>query len=189
MTPDTSAWSPIGRSGNADIYEIESGALAVVPFDGASDTAVTAAENIQIQLAHLRARGNRAGTVVFMDPVASQTAEGTIYVTQRGREDDDLAPYLYQSTDFGKTFTPIVGNMPFSPINVIREDPARPELLYAGTDLGVYISKDAGAHWDVLGGNLPTVPVTDLQIHERDRVIVIATFGRGVWAMDAAAIK
>ena len=72
MKPDTSAWSPIGRSGNADFYEIESGVLAVVPFDGTADTAETAAESVRIQLEHLRASGNRAGTVVFMDAVASQ---------------------------------------------------------------------------------------------------------------------
>jgi hypothetical protein len=74
MTPDTSAWTPIGRSGNADFFEVEPGVLAVVPFDGISDTADTAEENIQIQLAHLRSRGRRAGTVVFMDRVASQNS-------------------------------------------------------------------------------------------------------------------
>jgi len=74
MTPDTSAWSPIGRSGNADFYEVEPGVLAVVPFDGVSDTADTALESIQIQLTHLRSSGRRAGTVVFMDPVVSQNS-------------------------------------------------------------------------------------------------------------------
>lgn len=74
MTPDTSAWSAIGQSGNADFYEVEAGVLAVVPFDGTADTAETAAESIRIQLDHLRARGSRAGTVVFMDAVASQSS-------------------------------------------------------------------------------------------------------------------
>lgn len=74
MTPDTSAWSPIGRSGNADFFEIEPGVLAVVPFDGSADTADTAAESIRIQIAHLRASGRRAGTVVFMDHVVAQDA-------------------------------------------------------------------------------------------------------------------
>jgi hypothetical protein len=74
MTPDTSTWSPIGRSPNADVFEVEPGVLAVVPFDGSTDTADTAAENIRIQLAHLRASGRRAGTVVFMDHVVAQNA-------------------------------------------------------------------------------------------------------------------
>ena len=74
MMPDTSAWIPIGRSANADFFEVEPGVLAVVPFDGASDTADTAGVSIQIQLTHLRARGSRAGTIVFMDYVASQNS-------------------------------------------------------------------------------------------------------------------
>jgi hypothetical protein len=74
VTPNTSAWIPIGRSANADFFEIEAGVLAVVPFDGASDTADTAADSVRIQLTHLRARGRRAGTIVFMDQVASQNS-------------------------------------------------------------------------------------------------------------------
>jgi hypothetical protein len=74
MTPDTTGWTPIGRSGNAEFFEIEPGVLAVVPFDGSTDSAATAGESITIQLAHLRASGRRAGTVVFMDHVASQNS-------------------------------------------------------------------------------------------------------------------
>lgn len=74
MTPNTSAWTPIGRSANADFFEIEPGVLAVVPFDGASDSADTAADSVRIQLAHLRVRGRRAGTIVFMDQVAAQNS-------------------------------------------------------------------------------------------------------------------
>jgi hypothetical protein len=74
MTPDTTGWTPIGRSANADFYEVEPGVLAVIPFDGSSDTADSAAESIRIQLGHLRASGRRAGTVVFMDHVASQNS-------------------------------------------------------------------------------------------------------------------
>ena len=74
MMPDVTAWSAIGRSANADFYEIEPGVLAVVPFDGSGDTADTAAESVQIQLEHLRARGQRAGVMVFMDRVVSQTS-------------------------------------------------------------------------------------------------------------------
>ncbi len=120
--------------------------------------------------------------------VASGHAEGTLYVVQRGREDGDFAPYLYRSDDYGRTFINLVGNIPAGPVNVLREDPTDPVRLYAGTDFGAYTSTDAGAHWDVLGGNLPAVPVTDLQIHSRDRLIVIATYGAGLWALDAEAV-
>jgi photosystem II stability/assembly factor-like uncharacterized protein len=121
--------------------------------------------------------------------VPSQYADGTVYVTQRGREDDDFAPYIYKSTDFGRTFRSIGGNIPAGPVNVIREDPRDANILYAGTDFGVYVSTNGGTSWNVLGRNLPSVQVSDLQFHKRDNVIVISTYGRGMWAMDAAKIR
>ena len=72
--PDTTGWAPIGRSVNADFFEVEPGVLAVVPFEGTTDSADTAAESVRIQLSHLRTHGRRAGTIVFMDPVASQNS-------------------------------------------------------------------------------------------------------------------
>jgi hypothetical protein len=74
VTPDTAGWTAIGRSGNAEFFEVETGVLAVVPFEGAIDSADTAAESIQIQLSHLRAVGQRAGSIVFMDGVVSQSS-------------------------------------------------------------------------------------------------------------------
>jgi photosystem II stability/assembly factor-like uncharacterized protein len=121
--------------------------------------------------------------------VASQHAEGTVYVAQRGREDDDFNAYLYKSVDYGGTFTSIVGNMPAGSVNVIREDAVDPNTLYVGTDFGAFVSVDGGRHWQVLGSNLPSVQVSDLQYHARDRMIVLATYGRGIWAMDATKIK
>jgi photosystem II stability/assembly factor-like uncharacterized protein len=121
--------------------------------------------------------------------VASQHAEGTVYVTQRGREDDDFAPYVYKSTDFGRTFTAIAANIPAGSVNVIREDPTNSHVLYLATDFGAFVSNSDGRRWEVLGGNLPSVQVSDLQYHARDKVIVISTYGRGMWAMDATRIK
>jgi photosystem II stability/assembly factor-like uncharacterized protein len=120
--------------------------------------------------------------------VPSQYADGTVYVMQRGREDDDFAPYVYKSTDFGKTFTSIASNLPAGPVNVIREDPRNANTLYVGTDFGVYVSTNGGARWEVLGGNLPSVQVSDLQFHKRDQVIVISTYGRGMWTFDATRV-
>jgi photosystem II stability/assembly factor-like uncharacterized protein len=120
--------------------------------------------------------------------VPSQHAEGTVYVTQRGREDDDFAPYVYKSSDYGRTFTSIVNNLPAGCVNVVREDPTDPNILYAGTDLGAFVSVDGGRQWQVLGSKLPSVQVSDLQYQPRDNVIVIATYGRGMWALDAARL-
>jgi photosystem II stability/assembly factor-like uncharacterized protein len=115
--------------------------------------------------------------------------EGTVYVTQNGKRDDEFAAYIYKSTDFGKTFKSIVGNIPCGPVNVIREDPTNPKILYVGTDMGVYVTTDGGATWSVLGGNLPQVFVLDLNIQPRDRMIAIATHGRGVWLLDAVPVQ
>ena len=120
--------------------------------------------------------------------VPSEHAEGTVYVTQRGREDDDFAAYIYRSTDFGKTFTSIVNNIPAGPVNVIREDPRNPNVLYVGSDFGVFVSTNGGRRWEVLGGNLPSVQVSDLQFHKRENIIVVSTYGRGMWVIDAARI-
>ena len=74
-------------------------------------------------------------------------------------------------------------------MNVIREDPRSPEVLYVGTDLGVYVTTDGARTWQVLGKNLPSTFVHDLVIHPRDDIIVIATHGRGMYAMDARPIQ
>jgi len=121
--------------------------------------------------------------------VASAFGLGTVYLTQNGKRDDDFAPYIWKSTDYGKTWQDISKGIPLGPVNVIREDPSDKNILYVGTDIGVYVSKDAGATWDVLGGNLPSTFVHDLIIHPRDNIIVIATHGRGMWAMDAELIN
>ena len=77
-----------------------------------------------------------------------------------------------------------MANIPSGPINVIREDPVNKDLLYVGTDLGVYVSTNGGADWNVLANQLPTTFVSDLVIHPRDDIMVISTHGRGMWAMD-----
>lgn len=109
---------------------------------------------------------------------------GTVYMTQNGKRDDDFAPYVWKSTDYGKTWVDISKGIPLGPVNVVREHPRNKNVLFVGTDSGVYVSKDAGATWNVLGGNLPSTYVHDLIIHPRENIIVIATHGRGMWALD-----
>jgi photosystem II stability/assembly factor-like uncharacterized protein len=121
--------------------------------------------------------------------VPSQHDDNTVYITQRGREDDDFGAYIYKSTDRGKTFAAIAGNLPAGPVNVIREDPANASILYAGTDFGAFVTTDGGKRWHVLGGNLPSNQVSDLVYHARDNVIVISTYGRGVWVIDALRLR
>jgi photosystem II stability/assembly factor-like uncharacterized protein len=121
--------------------------------------------------------------------IASAYELGTVYLTQNGKRDDDFTPYVWKSTDFGKTWTSLAKGIPVGPVNVIREDPVNKDILYVGTDMGAYVTTDGGKTWMVLGGNLPTVYVHDLVIHPRDNIIVIATHGRGMWALDADKVN
>jgi photosystem II stability/assembly factor-like uncharacterized protein len=120
--------------------------------------------------------------------VASKYNLGTVYLTQNGKRDDDFAAYIWNSTDYGKTWQDISGNIPLGPVNVIREDPIDKNILYVGTDIGVYVTKDGGKSWEVLG-DLPSTYVHDLIIHPRDNILVIATHGRGMWALDANLVN
>ena len=121
--------------------------------------------------------------------VASAYNLGTVYLTQNGKRDDDFTPYVWKSTDYGRTWQDISKGIPVGPVNVIREDPVNENILYVGTDMGAYVTMDGGKSWMALGGNLATVYVHDLIIHPRDNVIVIATHGRGMWALDANAVN
>ena len=120
--------------------------------------------------------------------VASNYKMGRVYVAQNGKRDDDFQVYIWKSDDYGTTFRDISGNIPLGPVNVIREDPFDANILYAGTDLAVYVSKNGGDSWEVLG-NLPTTYVHDLIVHPRDNMLVIATHGRGMWALDANQVN
>jgi photosystem II stability/assembly factor-like uncharacterized protein len=120
--------------------------------------------------------------------VASEHDFGTVYVTQTGRRDDDAAVYVWRSSDFGDTWEDISANIPAGPVNVIREDPRDKKILYLGTDAGVYVSKDGGGSWQVLG-DLPCTYVHDLAIHPGENMIIIATHGRGMFVMDAGPVN
>ncbi|HZT73057.1 MAG TPA: hypothetical protein VE996_05365 [Terriglobales bacterium] len=108
---------------------------------------------------------------------------GAAYVAANGEKLDDFHPYIYKTADYGRTWTPIVTGLPENVyVHVVREDPVRRGLLYAGTEQGVYYSLDDGAHWQSLQLGLPTAPVRDLAIH--GDTLVAATHGRAFWALD-----
>lgn len=120
---------------------------------------------------------------------ASRFDEGTVYMTQNGKREDDFQVYVYRSNDYGKTWEDISGNIPGGPVNVITEDPKHPNILYVGTDMGVYVTTDNAKSWHVLGSDLPITFVHDLVVHPRDNVAVIATHGRGMFTLDVKPIQ
>ena len=148
---------------------------------------------------------------------ASWHADAVAHVALNGYRDDDMRPYLYRTEDMGATWRDIAVGLPDEPVNVVREDPVNPAVLYVGTDRGVYTSLDKGAHWQALQGwpiaglapgaaaqvapavaasaatglegALPNVPVHDLIVHPRERELVAGTHGRSVWVVDVLPVQ
>ncbi len=114
---------------------------------------------------------------------ASHFAPGTAYLAVNRYQLEDMAPYIYKTTDYGRSWSKIVSGIPATEfVRVVREDPVRRGLLFAGTERGVWVSFDDGARWQTLRRNLPIVPVHDLAIKEGD--LVAATHGRSFWILD-----
>lgn len=119
---------------------------------------------------------------------ASGSDPSTAYVSLNGYRDDDFHIYLYKVTGYGKSVKPLTG-IPGGPVNVVRQDPVNPSILYVGTDTGVYVSFDEGESWNVPGRGLPVTFIHDLVIHPRDGVLVAATHGRGFYTLDVSSIQ
>jgi photosystem II stability/assembly factor-like uncharacterized protein len=116
---------------------------------------------------------------------ASPHDPATLYVAATMYKWDDNRPYLYKTSDYGKTWKKITTGIPETAFTrVIREDPNKRGLLYAGTETGMYVSFDNGDHWQSLQLNLPVVPITDLAIQKREKELVVATQGRSFWILD-----
>ncbi len=116
---------------------------------------------------------------------ASRFDDDTAYVSMSRFRIDDLHPFLYRTHDGGATWQPIVNGLPDSPANVVREDPVRKGLLFAGTETSVWFSLDDGDHWEPLQYNLPHTSMRDLVVHGND--LIVATHGRSFWILDDIA--
>lgn len=117
---------------------------------------------------------------------ASHFDAGTAYVAADHHQDDDYTPFFYMTTDYGKTWKSIRGDLPDQTLwsHVIREDPRNRNILYAGTEAGIWATWDRGAHWSSIRGRMPAAPVRDIQVHPRDNDLIAATHGRGLYILD-----
>jgi photosystem II stability/assembly factor-like uncharacterized protein len=114
---------------------------------------------------------------------ASTHAEGRVFAALNGYRWDHFASHVFMSDDYGKTWVRIATGLPAEPVNIVREDPVNPDLLYIGTDNGLYISLDRGRTVMTIG-DMPNAPVHDLVVHPRDRELVVATHGRSLYKAD-----
>ncbi len=109
---------------------------------------------------------------------------GTCYVVLDNHRNEDWNPYVFVTRDFGQSFTDITNNLPLGHANVITEDPRNPELLYLGTEFGLFLSQDGGQEWKRFQNGLPTVRVDDILVHPRDNDLVVGTHGRSIYIID-----
>ncbi|HET55913.1 MAG TPA: glycosyl hydrolase, partial [Ignavibacteria bacterium] len=120
---------------------------------------------------------------------ASNHNEGTVYASLNGYRWDNFNALVYRSTNYGKTWEQIGKDLPAEPVNVIKEDPKKPNILYVGTDHGAYISTDYGKSFTAFSKGLPAVAVHDLVVHPRDNDIVLGTHGRSIFIADVNYIQ
>lgn len=113
--------------------------------------------------------------------VASQFKEGKVYATLNGYRNDNFTPWLFVSDDYGKTWRNISSNLPFEPLNVVREDPDYDNILYAGSDNGLYVTFNGGKSFMSFGNELPSVAVHDIAIQKEASEIIIGTHGRSIY--------
>ncbi len=110
---------------------------------------------------------------------------GTCYVALDNHRNDDWKPYLFKTTDFGRTWTTLTGDLPAEGnINALREDLENPNLLFVGTEFGMFVSLDGGREWKKFMTGMPSVRVDDILIHPRDRDLIVGTHGRSIFIMD-----
>jgi len=201
VSPDLTLHDPstLGRSGGpihgdmtgtewyATIYAFaESPAATGVLWAGSDDGLIHVSRDAGAHWTNVtpKAFGRFTRTAVI-EP--SRFDPGTAYVAANRYQQDDFKPYLWKTTDYGRTWTPIVAGIPTGAYTrSIREDPVKRGLLYAGTETGVYVSFDDGTRWEPLQLNLPRASVRDLRAHGND--LIAATHGRAFWVIDDVSL-
>ncbi len=121
--------------------------------------------------------------------VASPHQEKRAWLALNNYRNDDIKPYLFRTDNLGNKWRDMSAGLPNETINVVKEDPKNDQIVYVGTDKGIYVSLNQGQDWDMLGNQLPTVPVHDLIVHPRENELVIGTHGRSVFVADVSPVQ
>jgi photosystem II stability/assembly factor-like uncharacterized protein len=164
---------------------LDPGVLWVGTDDGRIQLSRDGGESFTSVEANLRGFDPKRATVSRI--VASSASPGRAYVSYDRHQLGDLAPYLFVTDDFGGSFRALGAGLPARGwVNVVREHPRNPDLLFVGTEVGLFVSFDRGARFASFRSNLPTVPVDDLLVHPRENDLVVATHGRSFYVLDDA---
>ena len=185
-------WGPDAVSKNsATSYFGNIVALAESPKDegllyaGTDDGLIQVTEDGGDSWRKIETLPRRAGDDLRRAPGGRQHDAATVYAAFDNHKMGDFKPYLLKSTDRGRTWTSIAGDLPArGSVYALAEDHVDPNLLFAGTEFGLFFTIDGGKKWTRLKGGLPTIAVRDLAIQERENDLVVATFGRGFYVLD-----
>ena len=164
---------------------VQQGQIWVGTDDGNLQVTRDGGKNWNNLIANVKGVGKNS-PVSHVEP--SRTSADTAYVAFERHMFDDFRPYIFKTTDGGKSWTNISGNLPAKAyVQVVREDPKNTNLLYAGTELGLFASHNGGKDWIALNmKNLPNVAVHDILVHPRENDLILATHGRSIWIFDDA---
>ena len=189
ITPDVTGAETFGTVVSLNESSVRPGLLYAGTDDGR--VWLTRTDGAQWEEVTKNFTGVPAGSYVSrIEP--SHFDSATFYVTFDNHRNDDYTPYVFMTTNFGRTFTSIVNNLPTGQtdfVHVIREDPKNQDLLFVGTDVGAYVSIDRGQSWQRFMSGLGTTPVHDLIIHPRDGELIAGTHGRSIWIADITPLQ
>jgi photosystem II stability/assembly factor-like uncharacterized protein len=179
----------VGSFGNIVTLE-ESANKAGVVWVGSDDGVVSVTQDAGKTWANVTSKIPGVPKFTYVsDVVPSRAAAGTAYVTFDGHRGGDYATYVFMTTDFGNSWRSIVNNLPKGEVaRTIAEDRKNADLLYLGTETGLWASWNKGGQWTRIKANLPTMPIYEIKLHPRDNDMILATHARGVWILDDLGI-
>ena len=195
ISPDLTKNLPDRRNGSGNIQYATITTIDESPIVGGVIWAGTDDGNVQVTRDGGKSWTNVADKISghqgywISRVIASHHDASTAYVTSTGYRHDDPKPLVWKTADYGNTWTSVAGNLPNEPINVIREDRENPNLLFVGTDFGVYTSLDGGKSWNRIKNGITTNPVHDMHIHPRERELIVGTHGRGFYIADISGLQ
>jgi len=175
----------VGSYGNLVSFA-ESPKKAGVYYAGSDDGVVSVSRDDGANWANVTSKipGLPANTYVS-ELAPSRFDEGAVYATFDGHRLNDFGTYVYASRDHGQTWQSIVGDLPKGQVaRTITEDLRNPDVLYLGTEAGLFVTFDRGKQWMRVKANLPTVPIYEITLHPRDNAMILATHGRSIWILD-----
>jgi photosystem II stability/assembly factor-like uncharacterized protein len=164
----------------------ESPTKAGLYYTGSDDGVISVSRDDGANWANVTSKVPGLGKNTYVSRVApSRFDEGTVYATFDGHRLNDFSTYVYASSDYGQSWRSIAGDLPRGQVaRTIAEDLKNPEVLYLGTESGLFVTFDKGKQWTRVKANLPTVPIYEITLHPRDNAMILATHGRSIWILD-----